>query len=350
MDKQTLIRKLALISCLFTLIVIFMGAYTRLVDAGLGCPDWPGCYGHISVPSKSSIVREIDANYPKTPLVAHKAWAEMIHRYCAGTLGLLMVVIAGLGISCAIKQRKKSAILLYVFMLCLLAYQVTLGMLTVTWKLLPIIVSQHLLGGMLIISTLWLVYLLHHPANTPIHRKQLSANFRPWALLLLILLFCQIALGAWTSTNYASLVCPDFPFCHAHHPFAHWHLHAAYNFHDPIGIDYQGGVLNKAVRATIQMVHRLGAFIVTLYILCLAAWVNLKARRDSILRQAMLITICLLVIQVCLGISNVIFKLPLFVAVAHSVCAALLLLSVIKLNFVLYQRQVDMKYRGFVAE
>ncbi len=334
MDKN-LISKLGLIATLFTLIVIGLGAFTRLVDAGLGCPDWPLCYGHITVPSTNAIVHQIDAKYPATPLVASKAWAEMTHRYFAGTLGLIMLLIAGLGIKINLKQKNYGILFFYGFIILLLCYQIVLGMLTVTWKLLPLIVSQHLLGGMLILSSMWLIHLIN---RTRVKKTQHIPRFiKIFGLIAVGLLFCQILLGAWTSTNYASLVCPDFPFCHANHPFAHWYLAKAFNLFHPVGINYDGGILSDPVRETIQMVHRSGALIVTLFLLFLSVLIQLLITAHPHVKKAMWIVLSILVIQVSLGISNVIFQLPIAVADLHSICAGLLMLSLIYLNYCFYR-------------
>ncbi len=332
-----MIKRLALIATCFTLVVICLGAYTRLVDAGLGCPDWPGCYGHIVVPSMSAVVKRINATFPSTPLVATKAWAEMVHRYFAGTLGMLMVAISVMGMMLSYKQGKRGRLVAYALLLVLLGYQVTLGMLTVTWKLLPVIVTQHLLGGMLILTSLWFVHLMTRRYQ-PVAPQSFATKIRPLALVAFLLLFCQILLGAWTSTNYASLCCPDFPFCHASHPFAPWDLKDAFDLFHPVGINYQGGVLAQNVRQTIQMVHRTGALVVGLVFFILAAWINVKAGQDKVLKRASIVMLCALLWQIGLGISNVIFKLPIGVAVLHSVSAGLLLLTVIYLNVVCYRR------------
>ncbi|MCW5589553.1 MAG: COX15/CtaA family protein [Legionellales bacterium] len=334
--NQPFLAKFALLACLFTLVVISLGAFTRLVDAGLGCPDWPGCYGHIIVPANANVVNTINAQYPQTPLVAYKAWAEMTHRFFAGSLGILMLAITILGIRHSVRRQFPRQLAIYLFMPLLLAYQITLGMLTVTWKLLPLIVSLHLLGGMLILSTLWLVHLLNRPwqplsGNIPFSLRVLSA-------LAVVLLFCQISLGAWTSTNYASLSCPGFPTCFANTLLQHWDFKGAFNLFHPIGINYQGGVLAMNVRSTIQMVHRSGALIVSLYLVFLAAWINLRLRKLPQIKKATQWLLMLLFLQLCLGISNVLFKLPLLIAVAHSVCAGLLLMSVIYLNYCFYRQ------------
>lgn len=315
--------------------VIGLGAFTRLTNAGLGCPDWPGCYGHFTVPSSTQAIKNAETQYPQTKIVQAKAWAEMVHRYAAGTLASLVLVVAILCTVTAVNNGFRFLIL-GLLLLALVVYQALLGMWTVTLKLLPLIVSQHLLGGLTLFALLWLVYLSAKHIHS-IRAVTTSRLIKTSAVIGLILVFIQIALGAWTSTNYASLSCPDFPFCNLHTP---WHLEfsAAFNLFSPIGIDYEGGVLNGAARMTIQTVHRFGALIVGLYLVMLTVGIYRNASAQPPLKRISLIILFLLLLQICLGISNVIFKLPLHVAVAHNLCAALLLIALVTLNFYAFQR------------
>lgn len=314
-----LLSMLALFASFFALGVIALGVFTRLIDAGLGCPDWPGCYGHVWVSTIS----------PATHLVAYKAWAEMIHRYFAGCLSLLMISIF---IATFCKENRRSSNIFLAFgLLILLAYQIMLGMLTVTLKLLPVVVTQHLLGGFLILCFVWLVYLNNS-------RSSFSATaVRPWmkigAGMGTLILFLQISLGAWTSTNYASLSCPDFPFCTNTHPMMTFYFKQAFNIFSPLGINYEGGVLATAIRQTIQMMHRLGALIFTTYILIFSMMVMTKLKEARQVIISFYFILGLLSIQLCLGIANVIFKLPLVTAISHTLVAVLLLLAMMTLTF-----------------
>ncbi len=212
-QRTTWSERLILLAVILAFCVIGLGAFTRLTDAGLGCPDWPGCYGHLTVPSNIQSLQKIKALFPTQPLVAVKAWAEMVHRYFAGTLGCLILATLVVMIR-RLKQLKRKKIAFAVFALALLLlYQPILGMWTVTLKLLPVVVSQHLLGGMLIVGLLWLLWLHYDSSGDTAVTDPLLIKLRPWALLGLVFLFCQIALGAWTSTNYASISCPGFPYC-----------------------------------------------------------------------------------------------------------------------------------------
>ncbi len=322
MVKYTGIARLAFFASFFALGVIALGAFTRLIDAGLGCPDWPGCYGHFTV---------IGAENAGTHLVAYKAWSEMIHRYFVG--GLSLFILAIVGNVFVRKNTGKLNKILGIVLIALLVYQIRLGQWTVTLKLIPIIVSQHLIGGFLILSTLWLVYL--NNKNTTLltqNKLQHSGTILFFASVGLIILFTQIMLGAWTSTNYASLSCPGFPFCMNQQSIV-WHLREAFTVSSTLGINYEGGVLPESIRQTIQMSHRFGAFVLTAYLLVLMMFSMPKLQRSPDIAKIFYVIFGLLCVQLCLGISNVVFKLPVVTAVSHTVMAALLLISMITLIF-----------------
>jgi cytochrome c oxidase assembly protein subunit 15 len=324
--KLIWLSRLTLITAILAWLVIGLGAYTRLTDAGLGCPDWPGCYGHFSVPTTATNISSADQAYPQTPVVAAKAWAEMIHRYFAGTLGLLIIITAALATLVA-NRFGFQFLILGMLLFALLVYQAVLGMWTVTLKLLPIIVTQHLLGGMTIIALVWLLHLKSRQALYVFVKKEKLLYLKPWTLIGLILVCLQIGLGAWTSTNYAAVSCSHFPFCQSQP----WH----YDFHTAFSIFAS---LNDIARMTIQMTHRLGALIVTIYLLFLTGWIHYKMKSFHLLKKVMTITFSVLIIQLCLGISNVLFSLPLAIAIAHNLCAAILLVCMITLNFVVFSK------------
>ncbi len=328
MDKLTVWQKrLSLSALCFAFLVIVLGALTRLIDAGLGCPDWPGCYGHLTV-----IGAEQDQflkwAYPQTPLVSYKAWAEMLHRYCAGLLSLLILSLATvLGIR-FVREKRAAFLVLLLTLLALVVYQIMLGRWTVTLQLLPSIVTQHLLGGFLTIALLGLCYC--HTSLKTDSTFYLKNEF-VWGLIGTILLLVQIFLGAWTSTHYAALSCEAFPFCNEidiNMPFA-WQ--EAFQWQTPIGLNYEGGLLSETARQTIQMVHRIGAAVVFLYWFVFFLMVNYKLK-PKVLKNLYLVLI-LLLIQFALGIANAVFSLPLVVAVLHNVAAALLLLSAVFLTW-----------------
>lgn len=320
---------MAFCASFFALGVIALGAFTRLIDAGLGCPDWPGCYGHIVVPAANLVQQISDLQYPGSHLVSYKAWAEMIHRYFVGGLSLFILSIIGFILK---NSRTRTNLILAASLFLLLIYQIVLGRWTVTLKLLPVIVSQHLLGGFLILSTLWLIH-LNNNLNLKKRLAHIPArNLLPWAIGAIVILVLQILLGAWTSTNYASLSCPDFPLCVNDQPIS-MHFKEAFNLFSPVGVNYEGGVLPMIIRQTIQMTHRLGALILTVYIFAFTAFALSKLKKYPELMRSLYLILGLLCIQLCIGMTNVIFKLPLVTAVSHNLMAVILLLAVITFTF-----------------
>lgn len=331
MGKQRLLSILALCASFFSFGVIALGAFTRLINAGLGCPDWPGCYGQLTVPMTEAAQLLANIHYPETHLEIYKAWAEMIHRYFVGGLSLFIMSIIGI-IFVRKECRFMSNIVLALGLVLLLAYQIILGKWTVTLKLLPVIVTQHLLGGFLILCALWLVYL-----NNRSSQKIAPCQFPKTLLMIaaiigLVMIFLQISLGAWTSTNYASLSCPDFPLCMNSQSLV-MHFKEAFNFSAPIGINYEGGVLSEVTRQTIQMTHRFGALILTVYLFLFMAYAMPRLKHAIELTKSLYLIMGLLTIQLCIGMANIIFKLPLITAIGHNLVAVLLLVSMITFIF-----------------
>ena len=331
MDKQRLIARVAFFAAILAFVVVGLGAYTRLTNSGLGCPDWPGCYGQLMVPSQQHELAEAQQAFPQQVVEPAKAWKEMIHRYVAGSLGLLMVLLAGLMV---IRHRSQRMLLFPVLLLGLLVFQAALGMWTVTWQLLPLVVMGHLLGGFLILSLLWLLWLRMRDTRSLAKMAGLH-RFRPWALLAMVMVFLQIALGGWTSANYAALACPDFPFCNGAW-LPQLNLHDAFNLFAPIGHNYEGGHLDGVGRVTIQFVHRIGALLTFLYVGSLAVVLLLTVHLRAVRRLAGFILL-LLTTQVILGIINA-MQLPVLVAVGHNLVAATLLLALITVNYQLFTR------------
>src|SRR5690606_4955338 len=204
---------LVLFATSFALCVIVLGAYTRLKDAGLGCPDWPGCYGFLSVPSTAAQIAEAEARFPHAPFEAHKAWPEVVHRYVASGLGLLIILINVQ----AFRHRREPGqpLKLPLLLLALVILQGLFGMWTVTLNLWPQVVTAHLLGGFTTISLLWLLTLrlFNRPWPQPYVPIQHWIKLKPLATFCLVLVICQIALGGWVSANYAALACPELPTC-----------------------------------------------------------------------------------------------------------------------------------------
>ena len=320
MVKLNFLCRLAGFASFFALGVIAVGAFTRLIDAGLGCPDWPGCYGHLLAPLNNNLST-------LNPVVAYKAWAEMIHRYFVGALSTLILGVIFL-VASQKQYRSKANIVLSLSLVLLLIYQIMLGQWTVTLKLLPLIVTQHLLGGFSILAVLWLTYLYND--NDLQHRLPplRTGYLRFFAWIGLLLLILQIALGAWTSTNYASLSCHDFPLCMNNQSLV-WHFKEAFNFAAPVGVNYEGGVLPESIRQTIHMTHRLGALVVALYLVIFCAYAAQRLRSSISIMKSLFIILGLLCLQLCVGITNVILQLPLATALLHNLVAVLLLLAFI---------------------
>jgi len=317
--SRTWLRRGAAIGTALAFLVVVLGAYTRLMDAGLGCPDWPGCYGYLSVPGAAANVETAEARFPHAPFEAHKAWPEMVHRYFAGSLGVLIFGLAAL----ALRNRSASLPLkLPLLLAVLVVLQAAFGMWTVTLKLWPQVVTTHLLGGFATLSLLWLLYLRSSPSTG------LAPRFRWHAALALIVVATQVALGGWTTSNYAALACPDFPTCQGQW-WPRMDASAGFDFFQDIGPNYLGGLLDNGARVAIHMGHRLGALLVLFVVGSLT--IRLVASAEG--RRLGFVLLALLIVQICLGIANVEFTLPLPVATAHNGTGALLLLGVITVNY-----------------
>jgi cytochrome c oxidase assembly protein subunit 15 len=320
---HTWFRRLALFATAFALVVVILGAYTRLSDAGLGCPDWPGCYGHLGVPDEEHEVLRANAAFPERPVEGHKAWKEMVHRYFAGTLGLL---IAGLAVIAVMNRRHaRQPVLLPLLLVGLVVFQALLGMWTVTLQLKPLVVMGHLLGGFATLTLLWWLAIggrERHGAPTRARR------FLPWATLGVVILVGQIALGGWTSSNYAALACPDFPQCQARW-LPDMDFDEAFVLWRGLGVNYEFGVLDHPARTAIHFTHRVGAVVTAAYLGVLGLVILLQGAGFLRLLGAALLGV--LTLQVLLGVSNIVFQLPLPVAVAHNAVAAILLLTLVTL-------------------
>ena len=304
------------LSIILALIVVILGAYARLADAGLGCPDWPGCYGQLLVPDV------VSSEYER-PLDIAKAWKEMVHRYAASTLGLAIIVIfifAALG-----KTERAQSIRVPAALLLLVGFQGALGMWTVTELVHPGIVTMHLLGGF---STTTLIFWLLLNQRKPIQLNQdISKRDKIILVVVTVLLAFQIFLGGGTSTNYAALSCGEyFPSCLDQMWPDNMDFENAF-YWGPLGIDYEFGVLENPARSAIQMVHRIGALVITGALIGLA----FAYKNYTMLRNNIFIILLLLSIQVGLGIINVVMSLPMFAAVMHNAVALGLLLSLISL-------------------
>lgn len=327
MNAAAWYRRALVVGTGLALVVIVLGAYVRLSDAGLGCPDWPGCYGHLVLPADEAARDRAEAAFPHRPLEAGKAWREMVHRYAASGLGLSIVLVAW----CAWLNRRdrRQPVVVPLVLLGVVLFQGLLGMWTVTLQLKPLIVMGHLLGGL---STLaLLVWLLLEDARQR-HRPG-RAPARPvpgLAVLGLCILVAQIALGGWTSSNYAALACPDVPTCQGEWWPPQADFAEGFVLWRGLGINYEFGVLDAPSRVAIHFTHRLGAVVTLIVLLGVGLWFR-RHSRDPSVRQAALLVMGAVCLQVSIGIAVVWFGLPLVVATAHNAVAALLLVSTLNL-------------------
>lgn len=323
--------KLLRVALVLVLIVIMLGAYTRLTDAGLGCPDWPGCYGFIKPPVSAQNMASAVQSFPNAEIDHSKAWNEMIHRYAAGTLGLLVfaMVIIATRRHLTSTAPNRPAIKLPLILGALIILQAALGMWTVTMMLQPAIVMGHLLGGFATLSLLLLLYLRESQWSPP--TEPALKPLLPIACAVLILVVVQIALGGWVAANYAALACTDLPICQGN-----WleriEIAGAFSLSD--ATTYEFGTHSYNERLTIHVFHRFGAIAVLLAMVFLIHKLWRQANSQWFKGIALVLAL-LLVSQVTLGIFNVLLSLPLFVAVAHNAVGALLLATMVALTYAL---------------
>ncbi len=333
MKPADLLRALAATAFALCLVVVVLGAWVRLSAAGLGCPDWPGCYGHFTPSGAVANADAVSQRFGGAEVEVAKAWKEMIHRYAAATLGFLVVIIAALAIQ--YRAQRLVSLPFALGLLVLVVVQGIFGALTVTWQLKPLIVTGHLVLGMTTLALLWWLMLTlwrrgrvwqsHAEAPTDPLRQA-----RRLAIAALVALTLQIALGGWTSSNYAATACPDFPQCQG----AWW---PDTDFRDAfipwrgLGINYEGGVLDHPARVAVHLTHRLGAIAATVMLLW-AALIVLRQRRLNMAHGAATAVLAMLGLQLLIGIFMVMRGFPLWLATAHNAGAALLLLAVVALN------------------
>lgn len=312
-EPPPIIYRSVLAAIALAAVVVVLGAYTRLVDAGLGCPDWPGCYGHIGVPSSDAEIALAEAAYPDAPVEAEKAWVEMIHRYAATTLGALILVILGLALKKGQPWRLPAALAVLVIA------QGAFGAWTVTLKLWPQVVTAHLLGGF---ATLALLLVLALTLRRP--RLKVRAGLKRLATVALAVVVLQVALGGWLTSNYAALACPDFPTCHGEW-IPEMDFATGFDVTQTVGPNYLGGLLSSDARVAIQVAHRVGAVAVLLVVGLLAVRIGSQ--------PVAWVLAGVLGAQLALGIGNVLLELPLAVAVLHNAGGAALLLAVVAVRF-----------------
>ena len=320
-SQRGLVR-LAWAAAALALVVIVFGAFVRLSNAGLSCPDWPTCYGKLTWPTQAHEVASANAAFPQRPVEADKAWREQVHRMLVGVLSMLTLALGAWAF--ARRRELRRLALVPCAAIAVIVFQALLGMWTVTLKLLPLVVTAHLLGGLALFALLG--YTALRLTVTPMGNVD-NAALRRLVLAGVGLLAVQIALGGWTSSNYAALACgTDFPGC-----LGQWAPPADFRngfvLWRGVGVDYEGGVLDAPARTAIQLAHRAGALVVFVFVLTLAA---VAARR----REARALGVALgaaVLLQAALGIGNVVLGLPLPVAIAHNGVAALLLFLLLAL-------------------
>lgn len=362
---RKIVPYLAVLAAVFAFGLVMFGAFVRLSNAGLSCPDWPTCYGKATWPQHAQAVAQADQAFPDRPYEADKAWREQVHRMLAGTLGVLVLLLAliaarrdrlallaivlsamfaavGVGlylhgshqlasglallaillpITSALWLREYGALKMSVVALAVIIFQAMLGMWTVTLLLKPIVVMGHLVGGITTFGLLAYVALRYKGVGASDNHH---AALRKLVVLGIALLAFQIALGGWTSANYAALACgTDFPTC-----LGQWapptDFHQGFVLWREVGVNYEGGVLDMAARSAIQITHRIGALVV----FCYLSWLSYRLVRDGF-RLGGIAVFVVLILQVVLGVSNVHFGLPLPVATMHNGGAALLLFTLL---------------------
>ncbi|TDR20575.1 COX15/CtaA family protein [Marinicella litoralis] len=315
-------RHLAWFAVGLTLCVVVLGAFVRLSDAGLGCPDWPGCYGHLAWPNEVHEIEKANESFTERAVEVHKAWKEMVHRYLAGILSLTVLAL----FIWSFRKRHLESYTLPLITCFVILFQAALGMWTVTLKLHPSIVMSHLLGGLTTLSLLVWLACSRTPSITP---YRYAGHVKRWMVVVgLVLLLMQIALGGWTSANYAALACVGFPQCNG----VWWpemDFVQAMDLFKQYGPNYEFGVKDGPARMAIQMMHRMGFVVVTLYF----SWLIYKLTRNRELMPLGISLLALLLIQIVLGIINVTYSLPLVVASMHNGVAALLLVNMVVLLY-----------------
>ena len=321
------IKNLSLFGIFLAFVVIALGAWTRLVDAGLGCPDWPGCYGFVVFPTNEAEIALAEARYPTFPYDINKAIPEVVHRYFAAALGFLAIIM----VYYSFKQNeniniRRWTIGLLIFICC----QGLFGYLTVSLLLLPIIVTAHLFGGFTTLTLFFLIFLMS--GKFDILEKMAIPKLKTIAGIALAVLLFQIFLGVWTSTNYASLACADFPTCQGTY-MPEMDFKNGFNLNQEVGPNYLYGLLDNPSRVAIHYSHRVSAILVAVVFLILISklWFSNAAPLASTIG-------ILLLTQISLGIINVVYVLPLYVAIAHNLVAALLLLAIFTVNYLAWKK------------
>ncbi|MFZ9667186.1 MAG: COX15/CtaA family protein [Steroidobacteraceae bacterium] len=329
------IRRLALLGVALCLVVIVLGAWVRLTDAGLGCPDWPGCYGHVTPAGAERNEGKIESYSPGWEYDSGKAWREMIHRYAATALGFIIVLITAIAI--AYRRERPVSIPLAVSLLVVVVLQGALGAFTVWWLVKPLVVVLHLIGGLTTLSLLFWMWLNMRRTTRlvePVPGATRSATLdgaRRMAVIATVIVAFQIMLGGWTSSNYAAVACPDLPKCQQQWWPEGMDFSEAFVLWRGLDINYTGGVLEHPARVAIHFTHRLGAIVASLAVL-FAAWLAITRAPTDLVRRAGYWAIGALGIQLLVAFLMILKAFPLSLAAGHNAGAALLMMSLILLN------------------
>ena len=319
-------KNFAAIGVAFCFVVIGLGAWTRLADAGLGCPDWPGCYGFVTFPTTPDEIAIAESLYPDSPVEIDKIIPEVVHRYFAASLGLLAIVLLFI----AFKEKKmktESAALLLIII-----GQGAFGYLTVSLKLHPLIVTSHLFGAIITTSLFLIIFMKSLKIS---NSYAILVRNKPYIIVGFILILGQIFLGAWTSTNYAARACLDLPYCQGQ-LVPDTNFKEGFNLFQTIGPNYLYGQMSYEARVAIHLTHRIGAIVVFFYSLFLAA--KLWSRNTRPIVGSFL---AILFFQVFLGVNNVLSSLPLWNAVAHNIVGVMLVLTFVVMTFLSFRRNSE---------
>lgn len=320
-------RKVTLFTLFLALIVITLDAYVRYLDAGLGCPDWHGCYGKAIVVNDAEFKAQAEINFPESPLNTSKAWKEMTYRYVCGFLGVFILILALA--SLAQKQCRSAVIISTISLLMLFGLQSVLGMWAVKMKLMPVIVTGHMATGFI---TFWLISWLYLRVHPKIVWTQQSTQLGPGVLtrFAMLILFLQIILGGWTSTNLATLACTDFPRCNGAWMPAVDYL-SALNLFSGLMNGYSG-VLSFDGQIAAHWMHRLGA-VISFIVLTMVVMSATSENYSKPVQKAGVTLSFLLLVQITLGIFSVKLQNPLWIAIAHNAFSALLMLPLVAISF-----------------
>ena len=332
-SNYSLFQKLNWLLVFMTFDLIVFGAFTRLTDSGLGCPDWPGCYGTSNPFHALSDIQQAESALPTGPVTVMKAWIEMIHRYLAMTVGALILLQVGIAFS-KLKSLGRSPFIASLGLLLLVCIQGAFGAWTVTLKLQPIIVTIHLMLALVLLACLT-AYAQHAWGEVRSSVRTLRIHPLPTLLIVvsILILFTQVFLGAWVSTNYAVLACPDFPTClGSTWPETNWA--EGFTLWRQLGLNAQGEFISPVALQTIHWAHRVFAVLV---LLCLG-FLGVKAYTLStpatpMLKRFAKLLMTLLLLQVITGISNIVFQWPLLAALLHTAGSAALVFCLVRMSY-----------------